>query len=354
MSIKFSNFGKATIAISPSGTAGLSFSVEAGKGSLFPALGAGDYFYGIFKDAAGNREIVKVEARSTDAMTIAAGGRGLDGTTARTWAVGDYFVAGIVSAALTELLVIDPSLTAIGNLASAADKLPYFTGVDVAALTDLTPFARTMLDDASAAAVLTTLGVSSFVQSLLNDADAATVRTTIGAAALASPTFTGTPIAPTASGFTDSTQIATTAHVLDRLQRAPAVNAYNASTQALSSNVVTKITLTGEEVDTAGNFASSRFTPTVAGHYQLNWMVNFTGLDMLSVYAVLFRNGITNTRGGQLNVNAGADCVCFCSSGSVTLYLNGTTDYVELYGYAVGSTLIAETSRLSGCLIRPA
>src|SRR5687768_6616615 len=104
MGLKFSNFGKATIASAPSGTTGLSFTVEAGKGLLFPSLGAGDYFYGIFKDASGNREIVKVEARSTDSLTIATGGRGLDGTTARTWAAGDYFVAGLTNIALQESL----------------------------------------------------------------------------------------------------------------------------------------------------------------------------------------------------------------------------------------------------------
>ena len=76
----------------------------------------GDYFYGIFKDASGNREIVKIEARSTDSLTIAAGGRGLDGTAARTWAAGDYFVAGITHVALEESLS-NTNLIALGALA---------------------------------------------------------------------------------------------------------------------------------------------------------------------------------------------------------------------------------------------
>ena len=38
-----------------------------------------------------------------------------------------------------------------------------------------------MLDDAAAATVLTTLGVSAFAQTILDDADAATVLTTLGA-----------------------------------------------------------------------------------------------------------------------------------------------------------------------------
>lgn len=157
MALKFSNFGKATIGSAPVGTTGLSFTVEAGTGLLFPSLGAGDYFYGIFKDASGNREVVKVEARSTDAMTIAVGGRGLDGTTARTWAAGDYFVAGLLSVALQESLA-NANLIALGALPSAADKLPYFTGAGAAALTGLSAFIRTLLDDVDGAAARATLG----------------------------------------------------------------------------------------------------------------------------------------------------------------------------------------------------
>ena len=166
MGLKFSNFGKAIISSAPSGTAGLSFTVEAGKGILFPVLGTGDYFYGVFKDASGNREIVKVEARSTDSLTIAAGGRGLDGTSARTWAAGDYFLAGVTSVALQESLA-NANLIALGGLAASADKLPYFTGAGTAALADLSSFARTLLDDAEPAAARTTLGISAAIGALI-------------------------------------------------------------------------------------------------------------------------------------------------------------------------------------------
>lgn len=159
MGLKFSNFGKAIISSAPNGTTGLNFTVEAGKGVLFPLLGAEDYFYGIFKDASGNREIVKIAARSTDSLTIAAGGRGLDGTTARTWAAGDYFVAGVTNVALQESLA-NRNLNALGALPSSADKLPYFTGAGTAALAHLTSFIRALLDDADAAAARATLGAA--------------------------------------------------------------------------------------------------------------------------------------------------------------------------------------------------
>lgn len=52
----------------------------------------------------------------------------------------------------------DATLTALAGLATAADRLAYWSGPDTASLAVFTPFARTLLDDVDAAAMRATIG----------------------------------------------------------------------------------------------------------------------------------------------------------------------------------------------------
>jgi hypothetical protein len=129
----------------------------------------------------------------------------------------------------------------------------------------------------------------------------------------------------------------------------PAFSAYKSATQTLAYNAVTKITFDTETFDTNNNFTSSRFTPTVAGYYQINAKLYFAGTALRNYYFVnlLYKNGAGIAfaaisiyqlgSGGELSIGQ-----------SELVYMNGTTDYLEVYGYQVDYTSSASVSIGSG------
>jgi len=70
----------------------------------------------------------------------------------------DANFAATVTAALANKQPLDATLTALAGLSTTANKLIYATNSDVFSTTDLTSFARTILDDPDAATVRTTIG----------------------------------------------------------------------------------------------------------------------------------------------------------------------------------------------------
>jgi hypothetical protein len=130
----------------------------------------------------------------------------------------------------------------------------------------------------------------------------------------------------------------------------PAFSAYSNANQTISSGTFTKINLAVEDFDTNNNFSSSRFTPTVAGYYQCNWGVRCEGITTLE--SALYKNGSLSCTGSTVGANS------FVSTGSHLVFLNGTTDYVELYcaQYAGSSQSITgnQNTRLSGSMVRTA
>ena len=96
---------------------------------------------------------------SSDAVRIAAAaaGDGLTGGAGSALAVNPGTGLGIVT---DTIAVTDVELLAIAGLTSAADRLPYFTGSGTASLATFSTMARTLLDDADAAAMRATLQIA--------------------------------------------------------------------------------------------------------------------------------------------------------------------------------------------------
>jgi hypothetical protein len=127
------------------------------------------------------------------------------------------------------------------------------------------------------------------------------------------------------------------------------------SAQSVSANTFTKITLNTEEFDTNNNFASSRFTPTVAGYYQINGSISTTTPLATSVYYNVYiaKNGsqyaTTTAFGSPSNY--------FSAFVGTVVYLNGTTDFIELYAQSSGAYTVQTglvNTFLSGVLVRAA
>lgn len=134
----------------------------------------------------------------------------------------------------------------------------------------------------------------------------------------------------------------------------PAFSAYKSGNQSFSGSTWTKGTFTLEEYDTNSNFdtTNSRFLPTVAGYYQIscNGYLNAAS----DAYMQLYKNGTGLSP--AFYTNAGFSFTFFHLTLSNLIYLNGSTDYLELWFYsnAASPVLSASGSHFQGILVRSA
>ena len=132
----------------------------------------------------------------------------------------------------------------------------------------------------------------------------------------------------------------------------PAFSVYRSGTQTLSSNTSTKIQYNAENFDTNNNFDSTtnyRFTPTVAGYYQINYQVG-ASTSACNIEIKVVKNGDTSA-GGGFWVNTSA----VRGTGSNLIYFNGSSDYLEIYAtFSTGQTLDSANTYFSGFLARAA
>jgi hypothetical protein len=139
----------------------------------------------------------------------------------------------------------------------------------------------------------------------------------------------------TASNFTQTLPAATGEVMVSG--NMPAFSAYLSASQTPSSATNTKIAFNAEEFDTANAFDSTtnyRFTPQVAGYYQINALMSNNGTAVTGANTIfLYKNGVLFKRGNRQDV-VGVVAIGISS----IIYLNGSTDYLEIYGFVTGTT----------------
>ena len=114
----------------------------------------------------------------------------------------------------------------------------------------------------------------------------------------------------------------------------PAFSYYQTSGTSLSNNTNTKVLFDTKDFDTNNLVSSSRFTPNIAGYYIICWAVGIpnqaggTG----EINAELYKNGSFYKFGTDQQTSTSPNHF-LSSTGSSIVYLNGSTDYLEVYCY---------------------
>lgn len=140
---------------------------------------------------------------------------------------------------------------------------------------------------------------------------------------------------------------------------APAFSAFRTASQSLTTGAFTKVQCNGEEFDTANAYdavTNFRFTPQASGYYQVNGGVLVNGATLTIGILMIYKNGGLWKRGNDIRATMSGYAGLTVSG---LVYMNGTTDYLELYAYAEGTSLelqgtTATDNYFQACLVRPA
>jgi len=130
----------------------------------------------------------------------------------------------------------------------------------------------------------------------------------------------------------------------------PAFSAYQTSATSLTGGAWTKITFDTEQFDTNNNFASSTFTPTVAGYYQVNAQIQYNIASVANANIRIYKNGSALIQGNYFSLPVQAYPATVVSG---LIYCNGTTDTIEIYGN-IGtscSTLTGLPATMFSCVL---
>ena len=117
----------------------------------------------------------------------------------------------------------------------------------------------------------------------------------------------------------------------------PAFEAYLSANQSISDSTDTKIQYDTEALDTDNcydNTTNYRFTPNVSGKYFVYGgirMQSSSGGSLAVVYTKIYKNGSAYRQSLADPVDNQGNS--FSPTVSATMIMNGTTDYVELWGF---------------------
>lgn len=180
-----------------------------------------------------------------------------------------------------------------------------------------------------------------------------------GLALKGSTSGTVTLVSPAVSG-TNTVTIAAQTGTLNAA--GPAFSAYASASQTVTNNTATKVAIDTESFDTNSNFdtTTNRFTPTVAGYYQVNGSLRGAGTTTFTgIVVYIYKNGSAYKR-SQIQTPFSAGAASQIAIADV-IYMNGSTDYIELYGVVAGTGTLTFSyassdvaSFFSACLVRGA
>jgi hypothetical protein len=127
----------------------------------------------------------------------------------------------------------------------------------------------------------------------------------------------------------------------------PAFSAYFTTNQSISNTTFTKVAFNTESFDTSSCYDTStyRFTPNVAGYYQVNITVrpNASSSSVVQIGS-LYVNGVERLRSdNRVTSTTGVTCNL-----STIIYLDGIDDYIEAYGYISGTGTLTINGGTSG------
>lgn len=244
-----------------------------------------------------------LEADANEVRPIVAGGTGAATAAAARTALG--------LAIGTDVQAFDAGLTSLAALGSAADKYLYTTAADTWAEGDITSFARTILDDA----------------------DAATVRTTLSL-------VPGTNVQAYDAGLASIAGLTTLA---DRMIYTTASDTYAVTTLTSFARTLLDDTTAGAALTTLGGQTLDATLTALAGLSVTNGdFIKATGTDTFSTYASSLLPTLAGdqTFTGNININESGSTAAFGSADNLVIRNESSDAGLSIFSSTTGRILV--------------